>query len=171
MVSMPMAPAAASAKGKRFTSTSCGLWSDMTTSTSPEVSAATSAARSSSARNDDEIDFARFVEMFDALRDLGGCGFALNQRRIQEYFKRRVAAVYDRYEVAYDGSGRGRDDAHTAWKRWQCLFAFRVEKPLLLELALHLLKGKLQRACAHWLQVFGDNLHLPPLFIKRQLSA
>ena len=75
--------------------------------------------------------------MLNALRDLSGCGFALNQRRIQEYFERRVAAVYDRYEVTYDGSRRGRDDAHAAWKCWECLFAFRVEKPFLLKLALH----------------------------------
>src|SRR3954454_5070206 len=51
MVSSPMAPGAASAKGRRLTSTSCGLWSDMMTSTRPEAMAATSARRSSSVRS------------------------------------------------------------------------------------------------------------------------
>ena len=51
MVSRPIAPALASAKGRRLLSTSCGLWSDITTSIRPAASAATSAARSSSARS------------------------------------------------------------------------------------------------------------------------
>ena len=36
MVSMPMAPGAASANGKRLVSTSWGLWSDITTSIRPD---------------------------------------------------------------------------------------------------------------------------------------
>src|SRR6478609_7328978 len=54
MVSRPIAPDAASANGSRLTSTSCGLWSDITTSISPEATAATSARRSSSVRSGGE---------------------------------------------------------------------------------------------------------------------
>src|SRR5689334_12901965 len=51
MVSMPIAPGAASAKGSRLVSTSCGSWSDITVSIRPSATAATSAARSSSERS------------------------------------------------------------------------------------------------------------------------
>ena len=44
-------PGAASANGRRFTSTSWGLWSDITTSISPAASAAASALRSASRRS------------------------------------------------------------------------------------------------------------------------
>ena len=50
-------------------------------------------------------------------------------------------------------------------------FAVGVKEALPLQLSLDLLKGQLERPCAHRLDVFCDNLHLAALFVDRQPAA
>ncbi len=127
--------------------------------------------RAATARDNNEIDEIRGIQLGQGGFNLSWCIFALDGDRREQDIEAGVAAIDDVQKVA-DHRARGRsDNAHRSREHGQRLFALGVEEAFNLEPLLQLLKCQLERAGANRFHGFGDELHLAALLVDAHAAA
>ena len=82
-----------------------------------------------------------------------------------------MAPADDIEKIVNDGARQRGNDANATRKERQSAFARSVEKSLLLQFLLQLLKCELQRPDAHWFERLSDELKLTTLSVDRDTAA